>query len=85
MKSSELPDGKMPPIGTAVDEIYTVILCPVCGNPTLDNRYVCPTCLWEYDGLPEDHYSAANGATLLEYRRAYLAKRRKKRPPPFQI
>ena len=46
--------------------------CPVCGNKTYDNYYICPHCGWEYDGLPEDQYSAANGAALKEYRENYL-------------
>ena len=55
-------------IGEAYDNDFTVIRCPVCGQKTLDNHWICPRCGWEYDGLPEHHYSAANGATLAEYR-----------------
>ncbi len=62
---------ELPELGTVVDDIYTVILCPVCGQKTLDNYYICGHCGWEYDGFPEDHYSAANGATLREYRDEY--------------
>lgn len=58
----------------AFDSLYTEIICPVCGEKTLDNHWVCPTCLWEYDGLPEDHPSAANGMTMREYRKAYEQK-----------
>ena len=58
-------------LGDVVDEIYTVILCPVCGEKTLDNHSICHRCGWEYDGFSEDRYSAANGATLAEYRKAY--------------
>lgn len=61
------------------DGFYTEISCPVCGAKTLDNHWVCPVCLWEYDGFPEDHYSAANGTTLAAYREAFLEKRRKNR------
>lgn len=60
------------PVGTAYDADYTVILCPVCNGKTLDNHWICPHCGWEYDGFPEDHYSAANRATLQEYRAQYL-------------
>ena len=61
----------LPPVGTIVDDIYTVIVCPICGHKTLDNYDICCHCGWEYDGLPEDQYSAANGATLEEYREEY--------------
>lgn len=61
----------LPKVGTVMDDVYKVIFCPVCGNKTLDNYYICHHCGWEYDGFPEYHYSAANGATLHEYRRAY--------------
>jgi rubredoxin len=59
-------------LGDTVDGIYTVILCPVCGHKTLDNYYICKKCGWEYDSLPPWHYSAANGATLEEYRLRYV-------------
>ncbi|MBO5714902.1 MAG: hypothetical protein J6S23_00725 [Clostridia bacterium] len=62
---------KLPEIGTTVDDIYTVILCPVCNHKTLDNHDICRHCGWEYDGFDEDHYSAANRATLREYREKY--------------
>ena len=59
-------------VGNTYDTDFTVIPCPVCGNKTLDNHWICLHCYWEYDGFPEDHYSSANGATLAEYRRRYL-------------
>lgn len=58
-------------VGAKYNEDFTVIICPICGNKTLDFQYICPNCNWEYDGFPEDHYSAANGATLKEYRARY--------------
>lgn len=58
-------------VGTAVDDIYTVIRCPVCYNKTLNNSYICCHCGWEHDDLSEGHYSYANGSTLEEYREAY--------------
>lgn len=58
----------LPEVGGIVDELYSVIRCPVCNCKTLDNYDICRHCGWEYDGFPEDHYSAANGATLAEYR-----------------
>lgn len=51
---------------------YKITVCPVCGNETFDDYFICPTCGWEYDDFPEDHYSAANGATLRECRKYYL-------------
>ena len=27
---------------------YKVVTCPVCGNETLDNYYICPHCGNEY-------------------------------------
>ena len=61
----------LPSPGALYDEDRTVIICPVCMHKTLDNHDICPHCGWEYDGFPEDHYSAANGATLSEYRKYY--------------
>lgn len=61
----------LPTVGAAYDEYHTVILCPVCKQKALDNYDVCRHCGWEYDGFPEDHYSAANGATLAAYREQY--------------
>ena len=61
----------LPPVGTSYDEDHTVIVCPICNHKTLDNYDICHNCGWEYDGFPEDHYSAANEATLDEYREQY--------------
>lgn len=69
--SAKYDERDLPPIGAAYDEDHTVILCPVCNRKTLDNYDVCHHCGWEYDGFPEDHYSAANGAILAEYRERY--------------
>ena len=54
---------------------YTIVKCPVCGEPTLDSFWICDNCNWEFDGavLPE-HYSSANHCTVAEYRRKYQAK-----------
>ena len=57
-----------------IDGIYTEIICPVCGCKTLDNYYICKSCGWEYDGFPKDHYSAANGATLENYRKNIIGR-----------
>ncbi len=61
----------LPDVGEYVDDIYKVILCPVCGNKTLDSYFICQHCDWEYDAIPEDHYSSTNHATLREYRQIY--------------
>ena len=61
----------LPPVGTIYDDDHTVISCPVCKCRTLDNYDICHSCGWEYDGFSDDHYSAANGATLAEYREEY--------------
>ena len=61
----------LPSVGTAYDKDHTVIVCPVCNHKTLDNYDICCHCGWEYDGFAEDHYSAANGGTLIEYRKEY--------------
>ena len=62
----------LPPVGTPYDADHTVIVCPVCNRKALDNYEICCHCGWEYDGLPEDQFSAANGATLIEYREEYF-------------
>ena len=61
----------LPPVGTAYDEDHTVIVCPVCKHKTLDKYDIFCHCGWEYDGFPENHYSASNGATLADYREQY--------------
>ena len=59
-------------VGSVYDEDHRVILCPVCNCKCLDNHAICQSCGWEYDGFPDDHYSAANGSTLEEYRSEYF-------------
>lgn len=53
---------------------YTIVKCPICGEPTLDSFWICDNCNWEFDGavLPE-HYSSANHCTVAEYRKRYQA------------
>lgn len=65
----------LPSMGVPYNECQTVVLCPVCGNKTLDCHAICPHCNWQNDGLPEDQYSAANGSTLAEYRTEYLKRK----------
>lgn len=48
---------------------YKVVKCPVCGEETLDNHFICPNCDWEYDGIEnENTWSSANGYPIQEYR-----------------
>ena len=53
---------------------YTIVKCPICGEPTLDSFWICDNCNWEFDGavLPEQ-YSSANHCTVAEYRKRYRA------------
>ena len=71
---------RLPKINSVVEELYTVVRCPVCNHKTLDHYDICRHCGWEYDGTSGDRYSAANGATLAAYRAAYYKtiKERKK-------
>ena len=54
---------------------YTIVKCPICGEPTLDRFWICDNCGWEFDGavFPE-HYSSANKCTVLEYQNKYREK-----------
>lgn len=54
---------------------YTIVKCPICGEPTLDRFWICDNCGWEFDGavFPE-HYSSANKCTVQEYQNNYLKK-----------
>lgn len=52
---------------------YNLVICPVCGKPTLDNHWVCSNCLWEYDGTTTLGYSSANKSTLSQYKVSYFA------------
>lgn len=48
---------------------FQIVKCPVCGNHTLDNFFICPDCGWEYDGITDlDQYSFCNQCTPKEYR-----------------
>lgn len=51
---------------------YAVVSCPVCERETLDSYWICECCGWEYDGVTDENgFSAANGATVGEYRMEY--------------
>lgn len=58
---------------------YEVVNCPVCGNETLNDYYICPHCGWEYDGHvePNRKSSANNNATIKKYRKEYLRWKKK--------
>lgn len=54
---------------------FNIVKCPVCGQDTLDNHYVCDNCGWEYDNIyDEDNYSSANSCSIQEYRNKYFSK-----------
>ena len=57
---------------------YTIVKCPICGEPTLDRFWICDNCGWEFDGavFPE-HYSSANKCTVQEYQIKYLVEKHK--------
>lgn len=48
---------------------YRIVICPVCGNETFDNFFICPHCDWEYDDMMVDEYSSANNSTINEYKK----------------
>ena len=49
---------------------YKIVKCPVCGKETLDSRWICGRCGWEYDGITEENeYSSCNKATVAQYRK----------------
>ena len=51
---------------------YNKIICPVCGNETFDDYFICPHCNWEADFLMSDtEYSPANRSTIKKARRRY--------------
>ena len=51
---------------------FTIVKCPVCGEPTLDRFWVCDNCGWEFDGaMFPDQYSSANGCTVGDYTNRY--------------
>lgn len=63
---------ELPAVGTVYEDIYTVVLCPVCGSKTLDNHDICLECGWEYDGRKGDCWSSCNRTTARYYREDYL-------------
>lgn len=55
---------------------FKIVECPICGELTLDNNYICSNCGWEYDNAPlnEDYYSNANKSTIKDFRTDFLSK-----------
>jgi hypothetical protein len=50
------------------DPDFRVVKCPICGEDTLDNHYICSNCYWEYDGKTlTEEYSSANRSTVKDY------------------
>ena len=49
--------------------LYNEAICPVCGQVTLDNFWVCENCNWEYDDtIDENEYSDANQGSIRDYK-----------------
>ena len=56
-------------------------ICRCCGYKYIPDELivdgsVCPACDWEEDGTIETEYSYFNGASLMDYRKEYFAKKR---------
>ena len=49
------------------------IICPICGNETMDTWTICPHCNWEYDH--SIGYSDANRSYKWWYRLKYRLKK----------
>ena len=59
---------------TCLDLGRTIIRCPICGNKTFNDWFICPCCNWEAEPLhSEDEYSPANKSTIAEYRKKYMS------------
>ena len=59
---------------TCLDLGRTIIRCPICGNETFNDWFICPHCNWEAEPLhSEDEYSPANKSTIAEYRKKYMS------------
>lgn len=55
-----------------LDYGFKIVTCPICENEILDDFFICQHCGWEYDGTTKyEDYSAANMATVAEYRSKY--------------
>ena len=49
---------------------FNVVICPVCGEETLDNNFICPHCGWEHDENVQtlDQISSANESSIDDYK-----------------
>ena len=67
--------------------LYSEVICPVCGQITLDTYWICENCFWECDdpNISDSEESGPNGCTVLEYKEkmskylAFLLRHSKKR------
>lgn len=51
---------------------FNIVKCPICGQETLDNHYVCENCNWEYDGtVDEETYSCVNNSCIKDYKKFF--------------
>ena len=49
--------------------LYKEVICPVCGQVTLDSFWICDNCNWEYDDTTdENEYSCVNHGTIRSYK-----------------
>ena len=49
--------------------LYKEVICPVCGQVTLDSFWICDNCNWEYDDtIDENEYSDANEHSFRKFR-----------------
>lgn len=48
---------------------YQLTTCPVCGNETFDDYFICPHCGWENDGTVNlEEFSTVNNSSIKEYK-----------------
>ena len=52
---------------------FHIVKCPICGEDTLDNYWVCDHCGWEYDGTTkEEEFSEVNNSTIEHYKEKFV-------------
>ena len=58
---------------------FSIVKCPICGEETLDNYFICQNCGWEYDDDAKDDksYSHCNHSTVKDYREKFFLEREK--------
>lgn len=53
-----------------LDSGYHITICPVCGNETFDDYFICPHCGWEHDGtIDSGQFSSANKSSINDYKK----------------